>query len=101
MDVTQRRGAAGTLEGHNDIQQDLDKLVKWVYGKLKQLNKAKCWHCTWAEAPPCIKTGWGLVPALLGRTWGSWWMKTNVSGAVREVLAPKMTRQESSLAKKL
>lgn len=44
--VTQVSAAAGPLEGQNAIEQDLDKLEKWVQVKLMQLYKAKCWHCT-------------------------------------------------------
>lgn len=35
-------GAVYTLEGNDAIQRDLDRLKRWVCGKLMKLKRAKC-----------------------------------------------------------
>ncbi|XP_050171666.1 uncharacterized protein LOC126640148 [Myiozetetes cayanensis] len=35
-------GEVNTLDGSNTMQRDLERLDRWIYGKLMKFNKAKC-----------------------------------------------------------
>lgn len=103
VDVTPLSGAADTLQGHNAIQRDLDKLEKWVHANLCGSTRLTAGAApgmghspvSTQVSPPSIK----ISPA--GKDLRVLVDEKKVSGAVRQPLAQKVTRQESKLAKKL
>lgn len=75
-DDTELSGAVDASERQDGIQRDIDKLRKWAHGNFIRFHKIKC--SNFVGAIPTVNIGWGRNRwrAILWRTWGCWWVKS-------------------------